>query len=118
MRAIELNGASVDANKRAFDTGREAAVDPARIMAKVVPPPKLSQTLDEIIEIRVRDLTAYQDVTSADYRNFVGKVRAAERAVAPNSEIVTEAVARNLYRLMAIKDEYEVARLSDGLQSG
>ena len=116
MRAIELNGASVDANKRAFDTGREAAVDPARIMAKVVPPPKLSQTLDEIIEIRVRDLTAYQDAAYASrYRNFVGKVRAAERAVAPNSEIVTEAVARNLYRLMAIKDEYEVARLyTDG----
>ena len=84
MRAIELNGASVDANKRAFDTGREAAVDPARIMAKVVPPPKLSQTLDELIEIRVRDLTAYQDAAYASrYRAFVGKVRAAERAVAP-----------------------------------
>ena len=116
MRAIELNGASVDANKRAFDAGREAAVDPARIMAKVAPPPKLSQTLDEMIEIRVRDLTAYQDAAYASrYRDFVGKVRAAERAVAPNSETVTEAVARNLYKLMAIKDEYEVARLyTDG----
>ncbi len=116
MRAIELNGASMDANKRAFAIGREVAVDPARIMAKVAPPPKLSQTLDELIEIRVRDLTAYQDAAYAErYRAFVDKVRAAERAVAPKSEILTQAVARNLYKLMAIKDEYEVARLyTDG----
>ena len=116
MRAIELNGASVDANKRAFDIGREAAVDPERIMAKVAPPPKLSQTVDELVEIRVRELTAYQNAAYADrYRAFVDKARAAERGVAPKSEILTEAVARNLYKLMAIKDEYEVARLyTDG----
>ena len=116
MRAIELNGASVDLNKRAFEIGREAAVDPARVMATVAPPPKLSQTLDELIDIRVRDLTAYQDAAYADrYRAFVERVREAERAVAPKSEALTEAVARNLYKLMAIKDEYEVARLyTDG----
>ncbi len=116
MRAIELNGASVEANKRAFEIGREAAVDPARIMAKVAPPPKLSRTLDELIEIRVRDLTAYENAAYAErYRAFVDKVRAAEQAVAPKREVLSEAVARNLYKLMAIKDEYEVARLyTDG----
>jgi indolepyruvate ferredoxin oxidoreductase len=116
MRAIELNGASVESNKRAFAIGREAALDLAKIMAKVSPPPKLSQTLDELIGIRVRDLTAYQDAAYAErYRAFVDKVRARERAVSPASETLTRAVARNLYKLMAIKDEYEVARLySDG----
>ena len=112
LRAIELNGASVDANKRAFEIGREAAIDLASIMAKVAPPPKLAQTLDEAIEIRASDLTHYQNAAYAErYRAFVGTVRAAEKAVAPDSEIVTQAVARNLYKLMAIKDEYEVARL-------
>jgi indolepyruvate ferredoxin oxidoreductase len=116
MRAIELNRASVGLNKRAFEIGREAAADPARVMAKVAPPPKLSQTLDELIEIRVSELIAYQNAAYADrYRAFVEKVRAAERAVAPKSEVLSEAVARNLYKLMAIKDEYEIARLyTDG----
>jgi indolepyruvate ferredoxin oxidoreductase len=116
MRAIELNGASVEANKRAFDIGREAAFDPARIMEKVAPPPKLSKTLDELIEVRVQDLTAYQNAAYANrYRAFIDKVRATERAIAPKSKILTEAAARNLYKLMAIKDEYEVARLyADG----
>ena len=87
MRAIELNGASVEANKRAFDVGREAAADPARIMAEVAPPPKLSRTIDELIDIRVRELTAYQNAAYAErYRAFIDKVRAAERAVAPKSE--------------------------------
>ena len=116
MRAIELNGASVEANKRAFEIGREAAVDPAPIMAKVAPPPKLSQSLDELIEIRARDLIAYQDAAYAGrYRALVEKAREAERRAKPGSEAFTAAVARNLYKLMAIKDEYEVARLySDG----
>jgi indolepyruvate ferredoxin oxidoreductase len=116
MRAIELNGASVDANKRAFSIGREAAVDLAKIMAKVAPPPKLSKTLDELIEIRVRDLTAYQDAAYAErYRAFVEAARERERSVSPGSEVLATAVARNLYKLMAIKDEYEVARLyTDG----
>ena len=116
LRAIELNGASVDANKRAFALGREAAVDLAKLMAKVTPPPKLSQTLDELINVRERDLRAYQDEAyAARYRSFVEKVRGREQAAAPGSEVLTAAVARNLHKLMAIKDEYEVARLySDG----
>jgi indolepyruvate ferredoxin oxidoreductase len=116
LRAIELNGASVDANKRAFALGREAALDLAKLMAKVTPPPKLSQTLDELINIRERDLIAYQDEAyAARYRSFIEKVRGREQAAAPGSEVLTTAVARNLHKLMAIKDEYEVARLySDG----
>ncbi len=116
LRAIELNGASVDANKRAFALGREAALNPAKIMAKVTPAPELSKTLGELIAIRVRDLTAYQDEAyAARYRAFVEKVRSREQAIAPGSEELAMAVARNLYKLMAIKDEYEVARLyTDG----
>jgi indolepyruvate ferredoxin oxidoreductase len=116
LRAIELNGASVEANKRAFAIGREAAVDLPLIMAKIAPAPKLSQTLDELVSIRVRQLTAYQDEAYAGrYRAFVERVRSRERAISSSSETLTEAVARNLYKLMAIKDEYEVARLyADG----
>jgi indolepyruvate ferredoxin oxidoreductase len=116
LRAIELNGASVDANKRAFALGREAAIDLAMVMAKVTPAPKLSQTLNELIAIRVRQLTAYQDEAYANrYRSLVERVRSRERELSPGSEVLTEAVARNLYKLMAIKDEYEVARLyTDG----
>ncbi|MGA7323998.1 MAG: DUF6537 domain-containing protein, partial [Rhodomicrobium sp.] len=116
LRAIELNGASVDANKRAFALGREAAVDLPRIMAKVTPPPKLSKTLEELISIRARDLTAYQNEAYAnEYLTFVDTVRRREQAVASGSKVLTKAVAQNLYKLMAIKDEYEVARLyTDG----
>lgn len=116
LRAIELNGASVEMNKRAFAIGREAAAHPQKIMAKVTPAPKVAQTLDEIVHIRVRELTAYQDAAYAErYRAFVQKVRGTEQGLAPGSEALTRAVARNLYKLMAIKDEYEVARLySDG----
>jgi indolepyruvate ferredoxin oxidoreductase len=112
LRAIELNGASVDSNKRAFEIGREAAADAAKIIAKVTPAPKLSQTLDELIENRVQGLTAYQDAAyAARYRALVDKVRKREQTIAPGSEALSMAVARNLYKLMAIKDEYEVARL-------
>ncbi len=116
LRAIELNGASVEMNKRAFAIGREAAHDPAAVMAKVAPPPKLSQTLDELVETRVASLTAYQNAAYADeYRAFVQRVRGSESAVLPGSDALATAVARNLYKLMAIKDEYEVARLyTDG----
>ncbi len=116
LRAIELNGASVDANKRAFALGREAALGLAKLMAKVLSPQQQPQTLGALIDIRMRDLTAYQDKDYAGrYRAFLEKVGRREEAIAPGSQALTEAVARNLYRLMAIKDEYEVARLyTDG----
>jgi indolepyruvate ferredoxin oxidoreductase len=66
--------------------------------------------LDEVIDKRARILTDYQDAAYAErYRKLVAAVRAAESAI--NSSQLTEAVAHNLFKLMAIKDEYEVARL-------
>ncbi len=116
LRAIELNGASVDANKRAFALGREAALDLAKLMAKLPAAQQQPQTLGELIDVRVRGLIAYQDEAYADrYCAFLEKVGHREEAIAPGSQALTQAVARNLYRLMAIKDEYEVARLyTDG----
>jgi len=111
-RAIELNGTAVAMSRAAFLWGRRAAHDPAAVagyarpQAAVPPVP----TLDEVITTRVRFLTDYQDATYAErYRLQVEKVRAAEAAI--NSSQLTLAVAHNLFKLMAIKDEYEVARL-------
>ncbi|WP_406693278.1 hypothetical protein REH65_32125 [Saccharopolyspora sp. ID03-671] len=68
--------------------------------------------LDELIADRTAELTAYQNARYAeDYRRFVHHVRDREHA-ATGTEELTEAVARNLFKLMAYKDEYEVARLS------
>lgn len=119
--AIEANGVAIDFNRRAFALGRLLAHDPVRVRTMVeaaqgpVSEP-LSQTLDELIERRVADLTAYQDAAyAARYRALVDKVRAAEARVAPDSTRLTEAVARSYYKLLAYKDEYEVGRLySDG----
>ena len=118
MAAIEQNGAAVDMNKRAFRWGRRAAVDLAAVedAARPVYPPTssrvLSDSLDSLIARRVADLTAYQDRAYADrYTALVAKARAAETAAMPAHTAFTAAVARYLYKLMAIKDEYEVARL-------
>ena len=111
-RAIELNGTAVAMSRAAFLWGRRAAHDPAAVAAHARPqvavPP--APTLDEVITTRVRFLTDYQDAAYAErYRLQVEKVRAAEAAI--NSSQLTVAVAHNLFKLMAIKDEYEVARL-------
>ncbi len=111
-RAIELNGTAVAMSRAAFLWGRRAAHDPAAVAAHARPqvavPP--APTLDEVITKRMSFLTDYQDAAYAEhYRLQVEKVRAAEAAI--NSSQLTEAVAHNLFKLMAIKDEYEVARL-------
>jgi len=73
---------------------------------------RLSRSLDEVIARRVAFLTDYQNATYAKrYADFVAKVRAAEGQKAPGSTDLTEAVARYAFKLMAYKDEYEVARL-------
>jgi len=121
-RAIELNGAAVEMNKQAFLWGRRAAVDLAAVERTVaanvaVPPGRaLSRTLDELIERRVAALVDYQDAAyAARYRGLVERVRAAEAAAAKGLSGLTEAVARYYYKLLAYKDEYEVARLyTDG----
>ncbi|SDB31595.1 indolepyruvate ferredoxin oxidoreductase family protein [Belnapia rosea] len=105
-RALELNGAQIERNKAAFALGRAAALAPP---APVMPE---DETLDALVARRVAELTAYQSAGYArGYADFVAKVRAAEARAVPGEERLTRAVATQLYRLMAYKDEYEVARL-------
>ncbi|MGE3303262.1 MAG: indolepyruvate ferredoxin oxidoreductase family protein [Hyphomonadaceae bacterium] len=112
VAAFTLNGAGVKENIQAFDLGRAYAHDPARFTA-VQPArsgPK-ARTLDDLIAHRAGLLTAYQDEAYAQrYRAAVAGVMEKERA-AGLGEKFTRAVAVNLYKLMAYKDEYEVARL-------
>jgi len=118
-RAIELNGEAVEMNKAAFHWGRRAALEPAAVEALVKPAPevasaarRLSQSFDEVVARRVAFLTAYQSAAyAARYRRWVEKVEAAEAARAPGKTGLADAVARYLFKLMAYKDEYEVARL-------
>ena len=118
LRAIELNGASVDRNQLAFEWGRRAAHDPAKVQALVTPPAtvkvvelKRPATLDELVARRVEYLSAYQNPAYAQrYADFVTKVRNAEGAKLGGKQLTT-AVAKYLFKLMAYKDEYEVARL-------
>ncbi|WP_255468570.1 indolepyruvate ferredoxin oxidoreductase family protein [Reyranella sp. CPCC 100927] len=121
-RAIELNGAAVAMNKQAFLWGRRAAHDLPAVQKHVRPvvaatePAPLSRTLDEIVATRVKHLTAYQDAAYAQrYTALVDKVTAAEAARTPDATGLAEAVARGYAKLLAYKDEYEVARLyTDG----
>jgi indolepyruvate ferredoxin oxidoreductase len=111
MRAIELNGVSVPQNKQAFSAGRLVAADPA-FLDTMQPVPASDETLDAIVSRRVAFLTAYQNARYAErYRAFVTRVREREAARLPGSERLATAVARALFKLMAYKDEYEVARL-------
>ena len=115
MRAIELNGVQVDNNKAAFEWGRRCAHDLAAVQAQFQARQVIEfvkkPSLDETVATRVAFLTGYQDAAyAAQYKAFVEKVRAAE-APHGGSTRLTEAVARYLFKLMAYKDEYEVARL-------
>ncbi len=114
-RAIRLNGVDAEANLQAFELGRKAAHDPASRGKREddVPTPE-TMPLDDLIARRAAELTAYQDAAYAKrYVDRVAAVREAEGKL--GSETLTRAVAVNLYKLMAYKDEYEVARLyTDG----
>lgn len=121
MRAIELNGVSIDFNKQAFNWGRLAAHDLAAVKRLATPAQvveiKRQPTLNEVIEKRLAFLTGYQNADyAAMYKNFVEQVKAAEEKVVAGAPLrLTEAVAKYLFKLMAYKDEYEVARLyTDG----
>ena len=130
--AIELNGVAVERNQQAFRRGRQLVADPDAL-DKALPgrPTVASPTsprvreiaglvesgtdpeLAEVVLRRVGELVAYQDTAYATrYATFVEHVREREHAVLGSAELVTAAVTRNLYKLMAYKDEYEVARLS------
>ncbi|MFO1399452.1 MAG: indolepyruvate ferredoxin oxidoreductase family protein [Burkholderiales bacterium] len=122
FRAIAINGTAVDANQRAFQWGRLACHDPAAVERQMRAPTTatgsdrvLAADLDAAITRRVDELTAYQDARLAQrYRALVDRVRAREAQVT-GATALTEAVARHYFKLLAIKDEYEVARLyTDG----
>ena len=123
FRAIAINGTAVEANQRAFQWGRLACHDPALLerytrtaQVDVGSDRVLSIDVDAAIARRAEFLTAYQNTTLAQrYRKLVERVHTAESRIAPGSTLLTEAVARNYFKLLAIKDEYEVARLyTDG----
>jgi len=121
LRAIELNGVAVDANKAAFSLGRLAAADPASARELLHEPATAAdavEPLDALIERSARFLADYQDARYAErYRRTVAKVRAREEALvgAAAALPLTRTVAEQLRKLMAYKDEYEVARLyTDG----
>lgn len=110
-RAFEINGVSVEFNKRAFQLGRLAAHSPDIVEQRAEVQPE-AQTLDDLIADRVAFLSRYQnDAYGADFKSFVERVRECENRVQPGSEELTFAAARTLSKLMAYKDEYEVARL-------
>ncbi len=112
--AIRLNGVAVERNLEAFAWGRKFIDDPG-IFEQYLPQEGKSapeRTLDELIADREDELTAYQNAAYAEeYRRFVERVRTAEQRVRTGAEELTKAVAWNLHKLMAYKDEYEVARL-------
>ena len=115
MRAMELNGVQVDNNKAAFEWGRRCAHNLAEVQAlyqaaqviRIVKKP----SLQELVAKRVEFLGGYQNAAyAAEYQALVDRVHAAESALG-KSTALSEAVARYLFKLMAYKDEYEVARL-------
>lgn len=114
MRAFELNGVQVDNNKGAFEWGRRCAHDLTAVQSLFAAAAVIEfvkkPSLDEVVGKRVEFLTGYQDSAyAAQYKAFVDQVRQAESSL--GSTKLTEAVARYLFKLMAYKDEYEVARL-------
>ena len=129
-RAIEINGVAVEMNLSAFDWGRRTAADRNAVERRVAPgiaparagpgiassievaPPRERETLESVIERRAAFLADYQDAAYAGrYRAFVERVQAAERSRAKGMRGLAEAVARGYFKLLAYKDEYEVARL-------
>ena len=122
-KAIELNGEAVAMNKAAFHWGRHMAADRAAVEELAKPSAAiqsdartLSESFDETVTRRVKFLTDYQNAAYAErYRRLVDRVKQAEAARAPGKCGLADAVARYLFKLMAYKDEYEVARLfTDG----
>ncbi|MEE8544624.1 MAG: indolepyruvate ferredoxin oxidoreductase family protein [Alphaproteobacteria bacterium] len=118
-RAIELNAVAVEMNSQAFAWGRRAALDWDAVSALARGDAKAREipvTVDEIVAHRAAELSAYQDAAYAErYRALVARARDAEAERAPGTSGLGQAVARYAYKLMAYKDEYEVARLyTDG----
>ncbi|MBS0611729.1 MAG: indolepyruvate ferredoxin oxidoreductase family protein [Proteobacteria bacterium] len=115
--AIRLNGAAVEFNLRALELGRVWAAAPRRLQALLQPADanadqEWSLDLDALVETRARHLADYQHAALAQrYRDVVARASEAECRVEPCSTALAEAVARGYHKLLAYKDEYEVARL-------
>jgi indolepyruvate ferredoxin oxidoreductase len=112
-RAIELNGVAIDANKQAFEWGRRAGHDPMSVETLVGLDESVDEppSLDALMQRRVAHLTDYRDAAyGARYRELVERVRAAERNAGLGEALATT-VARAYHKLLASKDEWEVARL-------
>lgn len=115
--AIRLNKVAVDNNLAAFHWGRHAAYDRDAVDALIKNAVQAGErsktkTLDDAIRFREAHLVDYQnEQLAARYRSLVDHVRAVEKKLSPDSEALTDAVARNYFKLLAYKDEYEVARL-------
>ncbi len=130
--AILLNGVSVPMNTHAFRAGRLLVADPAwvetlskrRVGAiearreltaearRLVERVGVAGELERLLELRVPELIAYQNAAYArEYVDLVRRVQDAERSAVPGETRLSEGVARHLFKLMAYKDEYEVARL-------
>jgi len=120
-QAIELNGAQQQMNREAFLWGRRTVVDPNAVERTLATlkatqgaslSPAVIEDPDEAIAWRKGFLTDYQDAAyAAQYSDYVEQVRSVERSSFPGRSALTRAVAKYLFKLMAIKDEYEVARL-------
>lgn len=125
FRALELNNVAVRMNQNAFMWGRKAAYDLKSVLDEIKTPAdhaeayahrKKSEDVEQMIERRVASLTEYQNKAYATrYKALVDKVLEAELIINPKSSALTKAVTTYFYKLMAYKDEYEVARLyTDG----
>lgn len=114
-RALELFGSRLEQNRRALALGRFAALEPERVEAmrqSLKPSQRIRTTLEDIVEYRKDFLADYQDSAYAQrYTDWVSRVRTVEQTVAGESTALAESVARNYFKLLAYKDEYEVARL-------
>jgi indolepyruvate ferredoxin oxidoreductase len=121
-KAIELNGEAIKMNVEAFRWGRRTAHDQKAVEAMVAESRKptetrhISETLQEMVDRRAAFLTEYQDAAYAHrYRTAVARIQKAEMERMPGQTALADSVARYFFKLMAYKDEYEVARLyTDG----
>ena len=109
-RAIDLNGVAVKNNHRAIALGRIAAANPDALKGEITEPPKALETLDQTVARRQQFLEEYQNAAYAKrYQKMIADVRSAE--IKNGVSGLAEAAAHSLFKLMAYKDEYEVARL-------
>ena len=123
IRAIELNGAEVETNKRAFVWGRLLAEHPELadeiLHGPVTQPETQPRSLDELVQARAAFLTQYQSARYADrYRDVIRDVMTREAAALGHPGRFSRTAAEGLFRVMAYKDEYEVARLHAGAAYG